>query len=137
MSVQFTTIRASVGRLPDANLIAARESRPTGAAGRVLIRKTEQVERAAKRFAPARTGALRMSLHSSYQWTTGTSTVGSPLHYSKWLNDGVRPHIIRAAPGKHLKYFAGGVLHNPIFVLHPGFQGVHYLEKALATVFRA
>jgi hypothetical protein len=62
-------------------------------------------------------------------WTGDKSKAMVPF----WLDQGTRPHIIRAVRARNLYFFwekIGAFFRGPV-VHHPGFAGLHYGEAAL------
>lgn len=73
------------------------------------------------------TGYLRNSIHSKVSALEGT--VSTNVKYAKVIEEGSRPHIIRAKNKKYL-YWAGAS-HPVKQVRHPGTKAYPFLQPAL------
>lgn len=109
----------------------------TNASRRELREASRQVVNRAKVLAPVRTGRLRSSIRAEPPRIfslRGSVKVGSDLEYAAAVNDGSRPHVIRARPGKVLRFQVGGQVVFARVVNHPGTKGTHFLDRALREV---
>lgn len=81
-----------------------------------------------------RTGALTKSIHAGEAFETGKGAaveVIADAPYAAAQEYGARPHVIRAKPGKTLRFFAGGQLVFRKAVNHPGNMGQGFLLDAM------
>ena len=83
-------------------------------------------------------GALRISITSFFthhgfelEVRVGANPQGGPTGYAFWHHEGTEPHIIRAAPGKSLRYVSNGEVKYSAVVHHPGTQANPYLTRWL------
>lgn len=109
----------------------------TNASRSELREAGRQVVNRAKVLVPVRTGRLRGSIRADPPRIfslRGSLTVGSDLEYAAAVNDGSRPHKIRARRAKVLRFQVGGQVVFAKVVNHPGTKGVHFLDKALREV---
>lgn len=92
----------------------------------------KEVERLAKRYAPVETGRLRASIRTERKWTLRGPgyTVGSPLDYAWYVEDGTRPHDIRPKQAAALRFTVGGRVVFAKLVHHPGTKPVKFLARA-------
>lgn len=63
--------------------------------------------------------------------TTGMVGVGQEAPYAGFVNNGTRPHIIRAVNAKALRFFVGGTAVFAKYVNHPGTKPTRFMETAL------
>ena len=96
----------------------------------------DQIQNAAQREAPIRTGTLRATIYNRREVLPLkiTRRVGSPLNYSYLVHGGARPHrIVPRSPNGRLVFFwkKVGRIVSLRQVNHPGFKGVPYLQRPL------
>lgn len=97
-------------------------------------RAAEKTQQRARNYAPSRTGELRRSIiiRGRQGRDMATYTVGSPLKYAKWQNDGTGP--IHARPGGVLVFSpkGGG---GPIFRRSTrGVPATRFMNKAFDQI---
>lgn len=84
-----------------------------------------------------RTGLYRASLgagHPQHLSKQGPDSVtfGTRVFYGRYLEDGTRPHVIRAKkPGGYLRFVRGGVVYYRRSVNHPGTAARKVLRTAV------
>ena len=108
-----------------------------GASRRELEVAARQVMNRAKVLAPVRTGRLRASIRVESRRTAtlrSKFTIGSDVEYAAFVNDGTRPHIIRARNAPFLVFRVGGRWVRVRQVHHPGTRARPFLDKALREV---
>jgi HK97 gp10 family phage protein len=66
--------------------------------------------------------------------TTGMVGVGKEAPYAGFVNNGTRPHIIRAVNAKALRFFVGGSAVFAKYVNHPGTKPTLFMETALQNL---
>lgn len=116
---------------------AFRSSR-NGPIGSDLYRRGKLLQSLSKSSAPKRTGALSGSIYLEYKakWNPEV-LVGSRLNYAYFVHEGTRPHVIRAKPGRVLRFRYNGMVVYAQKVNHPGqVRPRKYLSMHLRTVTR-
>lgn len=85
---------------------------------RAVSRTTDRIDRTV----PVKTGALRRSrrVRISSGSTLLSAEIVYPLDYGGFLDEGVRPHVIRARNAKVLRFRVGGKVLFRRQVFHPG-----------------
>ena len=104
---------------------------PNGEIGKAVHRAAGRVRDRAKENAPVLTGALRASITSTLvkQGKTSISyTIGSPIKYAIWQEQGTGPIFARRAPMLHFRTRNGQWVRT---YSTRGVPAVHYLEKAI------
>lgn len=89
------------------------------------IKFTRAVDRTTDRLdktVPVKTGKLKRSrkVRMSTAGTRFSATVSYPQDYGGYLDEGVRPHVIRPRRGKVLRFVSGGRVVYARKVNHPG-----------------
>lgn len=101
---------------------------------RDITLRTLAVTNRAKEIAPVKTGRYRSSIRWEPFAGAGFSTrVGSDLNYADAIENGTRPHQIRPVNANVLAFKVGGEDVFTMYVNHPGTEGQHVLERALAA----
>lgn len=100
-------------------------------------RVARQVAVRAKRLVPVRTGKTRDSIRvvkgSSWRGPTWSVVVmNTPI--GEFLEEGTRPHKIRARRAKALRFEIGGRVVYARVVNHPGTKATHFLSNAMRQV---
>ena len=75
-----------------------------------------------------RTGGLQ----DGWQTVQISSTRGKLFNlapYGQWVNDGTRPHVIRARNAKFLRFTVGGVVMFRRSVMHPGTKPRKFVQS--------
>lgn len=97
---------------------------------------SRRIAMAARRDAPVRTGALRLSIYDEGEYLTNgyTRRVGSRLNYSYLVQAGAPPHrIVPRNPNGRLRFYwkKVGRWVSLRSVNHPGFRKRNYLQGPL------
>ena len=106
------------------------------AAARNILTEAASFAADAARTSPSfkdRTGALRGSIRrivrGNFHQSVGAGMAGPSIGYAQWVQDGTRPHIIRARNVRYLRFIQDGVVRYATQVQHPGTPGhrpTHY-----------
>lgn len=113
-------------------------SSQSGPIGADLYRRGLRLQSLAKGSAPKKTGALSSSIYLNYKakWNPEV-LVGSRLNYAYYVHEGTRPHVIRAKPGRVMRFRYNGMVVYARKVNHPGqARPRKYLSMHLRTVTR-
>lgn len=112
------------------------------AAARNILTETTAFAADAARTSPSfkdRTGALRGGIRrivrGNFHQSVGAGMSGPSTGYAQWVEDGTRPHIIRARNAKYLRFVQDGVVRYAKQVQHPGTPGrrpTHYKPGFMA-----
>lgn len=98
----------------------------------LLQRVVIVLERAVKREAPVRTGALRRSIVGDVVSPGQRGVVAVRVPYARSVHDGSQPHIIRPRnPGGVLSFEVNGQRLFRKYVRHPGNKANPFLDRAL------
>ena len=111
-----------------------------GASRNELEAAARQVVNRAKVLAPVDTGRLRASIRVESRRTftlRSVYTIGSDVEYAAFVNDGTRPHVIRARNAQVLRFRVGGRVVYAKAVNHPGTRAKPFLDRALREVAAA
>jgi hypothetical protein len=112
----------------------------TDASRSELREASRQVVNRAKVLAPVDTGRLRASIKADPPRIfslRGSVKVGSNVEYAAMVNDGTRPHVIKAVNAKALRFKVGGRTVFARLVHHPGTRARPFLDRALQEVAAA
>jgi hypothetical protein len=102
----------------------------TGAKKRELMQRLVLVGQAnVQREAPVKRGGLRRSITSRVE-TAERGRVGTNLSYARYVQDGTRPHVIRAKRAKALSW--PGASHPVRSVKHPGTKANPFIDRGVA-----
>jgi hypothetical protein len=109
---------------------------PKGDVGRYLAEKGDLVMAAARVQVGVRTGALRRSIHMRHLRDSRGQYVkiGSNLDYALVHHEGSKPHVIRPARTKVLRFVKGSMVIYSPEVMHPRVQANRYLSDNLKSV---
>jgi hypothetical protein len=112
----------------------ARIMNPQGYVGRATARAAGRVRDRAKRYAPVNTGLLRNSITSTQKISVplrAVYTIGTPLAYGLYQEEGTRPIFARRAPFLVFKTKDGRWVRT---YSTRGVPAVHYLRRALSEL---
>jgi hypothetical protein len=106
---------------------------PSGAVGRYLKNKGNEILTSARARVGVRTGALRASLHMRHMRDPRGQQiwVGSKLNYALAHHEGTKPRVITPKSGKMLRFVSRGQVVYAHSVNHPGTKANRYLADAL------
>ena len=106
---------------------------PSGAVGRYLKNKGNEILTSARARVGVRTGALRASLHMRHMRDPRGQQlwIGSQLNYALAHHEGTKPHVITPKSGKMLRFVSRGQVVYAHSVNHPGTKANRYLADAL------
>ena len=106
---------------------------PSGAVGRYLKNKGNEILTSARARVGVRTGALRASLHMRHMRDPRGQQiwVGSKLNYALAHHEGTKPRVITPNSGKMLRFVSRGQVVYAHSVNHPGTKANRYLADAL------
>jgi hypothetical protein len=109
---------------------------PEGDVGRYLAEKGNLIMDAARAQAGLRTGALRRSIHMRHLRDSRGQYVkiGSKLDYALVHHEGSKPHVIRPARTKVLRFVKGSMVIYSPEVMHPKVEANRYLSDNLKLV---
>lgn len=151
--INFVPNREGIRRLIDG---------PNGPVDTRIRETAEDVAALARRIAPVRTGRLRDSIKVQ-RYRRGWSVIsdakvtrkGDTYHYSLYIHEGTRPHVIAARHVSTLRFIVRPAATAPInwsrsaagelppgsvryasFVNHPGTRPIPFLRAALGYVTR-
>ena len=100
----------------------------------------DQVEARAKQLAGilvnVRTGRYRAGFRkrSKFSARGPAYEVFNPVEYAPYIEEGTRPHKIRARNAKYLRFVVGGQVVYAKEVHHPGTKAQHVLTRAVREV---
>jgi len=112
----------------------ARMMSPAGDVGRGAARAAGRVRDRAKRYAPVNTGLLRNSITSTKKISVplqAVYTIGTPIPYGLYQEEGTRPIFARRAPYLVFKTKDGRWVRT---YSTKGVPAVHYLRRALSEL---
>ena len=98
-----------------------------------LLRTLDQIELKVKRRIPSKTSRLKGSFGGAtgWKWVRGrVASIGTSVSYSRYVDEGTRPHIIRPRTKKALYW--KGASHPVKSVNHPGTKPYEYIKKGVA-----
>lgn len=106
--------------------------------GRDLSRRLRTLEFRARMSAGIKTGELRARMETKKNIVGEglEGQVGSPVRWAAAHHQGARPHIIKAKPGKKLRFIVAGHVVFRSSVHHPGNRPNPYLTRWLREAVR-
>lgn len=136
LDIQSPSLDRLRARWAEAPAIVAQELR-AGHEAALLVAQEEVRSRT-----PVDTGRLRNSIVARFESVIGADLRGSlqsvpypgqPAGLARWMEEGTRPHRIRARRGKMLKFQKGGRTVFAPSVLHPGTRPYRMFALGMAA----
>jgi hypothetical protein len=111
-----------------------------GPVGRSVERLAKETVFRQKIFANKRSGAMAGGMHyKKGKWSRGIQfDAGSDVDYTLFVDQGAKPHVIKAKNAPYLVFYwpkVGRVVHFKS-VNHPGNKAYRFLEKGLERALR-